>query len=88
MFAFQKINNYLNLYTPYDIKSIMHYHSYAFSKNPNSKNESERYTMLSKTKPYIIEHNYNLTYIDIEEIQMLYKCSSGNIFKGLHFFLN
>ena len=53
----------------------MHYYSYAFSKNPNSNNENERYTILSKKEPRVIEYPRKLTDIDIQEIRALYKCT-------------
>ena len=72
---FNKETNYLNLNSSYDVKSIMHYYSYAFSKNPDSSIEKERYSILSKTEPRIIEYNTKLSAIDIKEIQTLYKCT-------------
>lgn len=77
---FDKEKNYLNLNTPYDLKSIMHYDSYAFSINPNSSNPSDRYTILSRFSPFIIGRNYNISDTDIKEIRMLYKCAPGNIY--------
>ena len=77
---FDKARNYLNLNTPYDVKSIMQYDSYAFSMNPNSPNQNDRYTILSRTSPFIIGRNINLTITDIKEIRMLYKCAPGNIY--------
>ncbi|RNA32265.1 zinc metallo ase nas-4-like [Brachionus plicatilis] len=62
----------------YDVNSIMHYTSDAFSINPNSQNEDEKYTILSKTEPRVIRYNAELTETDIEEIRNLYKCSGSN----------
>ena len=67
-FNFDKVNDYLNLNTPYDVESIMHYDSTAFAKEGT-------YTILSKTAPYIIPDNKLLSDIDAKEIQLLYKCT-------------
>ena len=60
----------------------MHYHSYEFSINPNSPNPNpnDRYTILSRTSPFIIGPNFNISDTDIKEIRMLYKCPPGNIY--------
>lgn len=79
-YNFDKVANYLDLNTPYDIKSIMHYDSYSFMRYSYSfyVNNTPRYTILSNTEPHVIERNFNLSHIDIKEIQMLYNCMPGN----------
>ena len=67
-FNFAIMTNYLNLSTPYDLKSIMHYQSNAFAK-PGTN------TLLSKTAPQVLPRNLLVTDIDAKEIQLLYKCS-------------
>ena len=56
----------------------MHYDSYSFMRYSYYVNNTPRYTILSNTEPGVIERNFNLTQIDIKEIQMLYNCKPGN----------
>ena len=56
----------------------MHYDSYSFMRYSYYVNNNPRYTILSNTEPGVIERNFNLTQIDIKEIQMLYNCKPGN----------
>lgn len=65
------ITNFLNLNSPYDVKSIMHYQSDAFAK-------SGKYTLLSKIAPQIITRNLLISDTDAKEIQTLYKCTAGS----------
>lgn len=68
---FEKSENYQDLGTPYDYKSIMHYEETAFASNP-------RYlTMKAVKPPYTLKRNYELSPIDVEEIRKLYNCKSG-----------
>ena len=60
-----------NLSTPYDYKSIMHYHSFAHAKNKSLE------TIRAIKAPFEIEINENLSYMDVKEIRTLYNCKPG-----------
>jgi len=62
---------FYNLNTPYDYKSIMHYHSFAHAINESLP------TIRANKVPFEIEINENLSHIDVEEIRTLYNCKPG-----------
>ena len=62
---------FYNLSTPYDYKSIMHYHSFAHAINESLP------TIRAIKAPFEIEINENLSNIDVEEIRTLYNCKQG-----------
>ena len=70
---FRKVDpeKYVDLGTPYDYQSIMHYHSYAFAINQSLP------TMKALKAPFEIKINENLSDIDIQEIRTLYSCKPG-----------
>lgn len=59
-----------SLGTPYDLKSIMHYHSFAFSKN-------RKRTMTSKKSPDMLLGGEVLTSIDKAQVKLMYGGTSG-----------
>ena len=60
-----------NLSTPYDYKSIMHYHSFAHAINESLP------TIRAIKGPFDLEINENLSDIDVQEIRTLYNCKPG-----------
>ena len=58
---------FLNLSTPYDLKSIMHYPSGIFAK-------PDTFTLESKMEPKEIKKNTEISNIDALEIRLLYNC--------------
>ena len=64
--------------TPYDYKSIMHYHYTAHSINISST------TIKAIKAPFEIIINQNLSDLDVKEIRTLYNCKQGNSI-GTHF---
>ena len=70
---FAKLNQtqFKNFVTPYDYESIMHYHSYAHTKNNSLK------TITAIKAPFEIKINENLSDIDVQEIRTLYNCRPG-----------
>ena len=73
--------NYINLNTPYDTKSIMHYQSNSFAK-------FGKYTILSKSEPKVIARNFFITNTDAKEIQLLYSCGTNEFDSILENFSN
>jgi hypothetical protein len=72
------LDSYLDLGTPYDYSSIMHYSSTAFRKMPG------QITLRAK-KGRIPGRREVLTKIDVEEIRKLYRCNSRGILALLLF---
>lgn len=77
-YNFDKVNNFNNLGTPYDYKSIMHYDDRAFAINRNQ--------LTLQGKKGKIEPGEVLSEIDVQEIRKLYNCKSKSTKNGL--FLN
>ena len=69
---------FYNLTSPYDYKSIMHYHFNAHAINKSFP------TIRAIKVPFQIEINENLSDIDVEELRTLYNCKPG-ILIGIHF---
>ena len=65
------LTEFQDLGTPYDFKSIMHFHSKAYAKNNISD------TIKAIKVPFEIQMNENLTEIDVQEIRKLYNCIPG-----------
>lgn len=59
-----------SLGTPYDYRSVMHYDSKAFSKNG-------RPTIAAKKQGVKLGNRDHLSRIDIQQMNLLYKCSGG-----------
>ncbi|KAJ7370923.1 hypothetical protein OS493_028998 [Desmophyllum pertusum] len=59
-----------SLGTPYDYSSIMHYGSTAFSKN-------RRPTIVAKKSGVTLGNRKRLSSVDIQQMNLLYKCSGG-----------
>ena len=72
-FKLDNSTDFIDLGTPYDYKSIMHYHSRAHAKDNNS------ITIRLKNHPYLIRDVQELSDIDVMEIRKLYNCRSGKI---------
>ena len=70
-FNFDKEVHFVDLSTPYDLNSIMHYPSRAFQV------DRQVFTIKSKRPPAEIKSAQTLSEIDIKEIRMLYKCHIG-----------
>ena len=72
---FQKLNQtqFRDFGTSYDYESIMHYHSYAHTRNNSST------TIRAKKAPFEIVLNQNLSEIDVQEIRKLYNCKAGTL---------
>ena len=70
---FKKLDSteFHNLSTPYDYKSIMHYHFNAHAINNSS------HTIRAIKAQFDIEINENLSDIDVQEIRTLYNCKPG-----------
>lgn len=73
-FNFDKETHFVDLNTPYDLNSIMHYPSRAFQV------DRQVFTIKSKRPPEEIKSAQTLSDIDIKEIRMLYKCHTGKLF--------
>lgn len=56
--------------TPYDYASVMHYESQAFSRNGQP-------TITPLQTGATIGQRYNMSTIDIQEVQLFYNCSSS-----------
>ncbi|XP_031566396.1 zinc metalloproteinase nas-15-like [Actinia tenebrosa] len=59
-----------SLGTPYDYNSVMHYDSYAFSRN-------RRPTIVAKQSGVKLGNRRYLSKVDIQQMNMMYKCSGG-----------
>ena len=64
-------NEFRDFGTPYDYKSIMHYHSYAHALNKSL------HTIRALKAPFEIEINENLSETDVRKIRLLYNCQPG-----------
>jgi hypothetical protein len=64
------LDSYLDLGTPYDYSSIMHYGADDFAKSPGL-------ITLRAKRGQIPENRDDLTPIDVEEIRKLYNCTSN-----------
>ena len=82
-YNFQIERNIDSLGTPYDLKSIMHYGSTAFAREPYYTIETR-----DKSKQYLINHGdrvNDFSEIDIQQINLMYKC--GKVSLRLRFWL-
>lgn len=72
-FNFQKFTwkETQNLSCPYDLTSVMHYGSYAFSKYQG------RPTIMAKDPNKSIGQRGGFSQIDVEKINRLYRCGGG-----------
>ncbi|XP_027057796.1 zinc metalloproteinase nas-15-like [Pocillopora damicornis] len=59
-----------SLGTQYDYRSVMHYESYAFSRN-------RRPTIVAKKQGVTLSNRNGPTEIDVKQMNLLYKCSGG-----------
>lgn len=74
-YNFQIERNVNSLGTPYDLQSIMHYSSTAFSVGRYYTIET-----LDKSKQHLINHGDRIndfSPIDIKQINLMYKCNGG-----------
>jgi len=77
-YNFQKEYNVDSLGTPYDLRSIMHYSSTAFTRNYRYKT----ITTIDQSKQYLIDHGdriFDFSPTDIKQINLMYNCKGTTV---------